>query len=385
MAEFVTPDFLQNKSTDEIHEIMKEILPEDIDLSEGGHAWNMTRPTALVAAELCEFVLPEVIKLVFPEWSYGEFLDGHARARSITRRAATAAFGQITITGAPGSVIPAGSLFSTAAVNSEPSVDYATLQEVTIPDSGSATVDVQCTETGTVGNTTANTIVLISSKLTGVTAVSNADVVSGGTEEEDDDSLRDRITEYDRSQGESFTGSAADYKRWAKSVAGVGDATIVSAQDDSGLVTIILTDANGAPATSQLCEAVYNYIMQPDNAGERLAPVNAYLTVQPPDTMAISIRATVELESGSTIEAVRDAYLTQLALYLPVALDEGEIKYTRVLAALSAAEGVNDFSDVEIGIKTGDTVVYGTSNILISTIQLPTIDKADLILTAGTV
>ena len=89
MAEFTLPAFLQKHSTDDIHEKMRAILPPDLDMSEGGHAWNMTRPTALVVAELCEFVLPEVIKLIFPEWSYGEFLDGHAKARGITRRPAT--------------------------------------------------------------------------------------------------------------------------------------------------------------------------------------------------------------------------------------------------------------------------------------------------------
>lgn len=75
---------------------------------------------------MCEFVLPEVIKLIFPEWSYGTFLDEHAKGRGITRRAATAAIGKITITGTAGAVIPAGSLFSTASVNGEPSVDFKT-------------------------------------------------------------------------------------------------------------------------------------------------------------------------------------------------------------------------------------------------------------------
>ena len=385
MAEFKIPDFLLNHSTDENHNKMKSILPADLDMSEGGHAWNMTRPTALIAAELCEFVLPEVIKLIFPQWSYGEFLDYHAKDRRISRRAASAANGEITITAPANTVIPAGSLFSTASVNGEPSVDYATMETVKVPESGTVTADIQCTLTGIVGNTPANTIVLVSSSLTGVTAVTNPEPVTGGTEEEDDQSLIQRITEYDWSQGDNYVGSVADYKRWATSVPGVGSATIISAQDTSGLVTIIITDANGDPATEQLCTSVYNQIMRPDNPHERLAPVNAFLKVVPPSTMEIGIIATVELADDATLDSVRAALEAQLALYLPVALDEGEIKYTRVAAALAATEGANDFSELQIGLKTDGAITYGTSNIPITANQLPTISADDLILTSGTV
>lgn len=382
MAEFITPDFLKNSSVDDLHQVMKGVLPADLDMSEGNHAWNLTRPTAIIASELREFILPEVIKLAFPEWSYGQFLDGHAKARSITRRAATAASGEITITGEANLTIPAGSLFSTASVNDEPSVDYKTMAEVKIPESGSVIAAVECTQTGTVGNTTENTVVLVASKLTGITAVTNEEPITGGTEEEGDESLINRITEYDKSQGDNYVGSVADYKRWATSVPGVGEATIISAQDDSGLVTIILTDANGEAATEQLCNSVYNYIMRPDDHGERLAPVNALLSVVPPSTMAIIIKATVELDSDATVESVKAAFMQKLAAYLPLAMDEQEIKYTKIAAALSAAAGVNDFTDLQIGLK-GEA--YGTANIPITTTQLPEVSEEDIEITAGTV
>lgn len=385
MADFVTPSFLQNCSVDDWYEKMKAIMPSDIDLSEGNHAFNMTRPTALVAAELCEFILPEVIKLVFPSWSYGEFLDGHSKARSITRKAATAATGEITITGPKDTLIPEGSLFATASINDEPSVDYRTTEAATIPESGSVTVPIICTKTGTVGNTTAGTIILVGSKITGITSVTNAEDVTGGTEEETDELLIERIEDYDSTQGESFVGCPADYKRWATSVSGVGDATIVSAQDDSGLVRIVLTDQNGAPATPYLCEAVYNYIMKPEDPGTRLAPVNAFLSVEPPATIEIGVRATVELKDGSSLEAVKADFLRRIALYLPVALDEGEVKHTRVAAVMAATEGANDFSDLEIGIKNGDSITWGTSNIPVTTIQLPAVSEENLVLTTGTV
>ena len=385
MSEYVTPDFLKNRSTEDNFKKITALLPPNIDLSAGNHAWNMTRPTALAMAEMCEAIIPRVLQQIIPGWSYGTYLDGHAKSRNMPRREATPATGEITITGKAGLVIPTGSLFSTAAVNDEPSVDYATTVSATIPAEGSVTIPVTCTKSGIVGNTPENTIVLVSSKLTGITAVTNAAPITGGTEEESDESLQARIDEADRSQGNSYTGCPADYKRWATSVAGVGEATIISAQDDSGLVRIILTDSNGAPATTNLCDAVYNYIMRPDEPDKRMAPIGASLAVSPPDTITISIKATVELKDTATIEAVKTAYAARLAEYLPEAFSDGEIKYSRVWACLASTAGVNDFTALQIGVKSGDSVTYGTANISVSAAQLPTISENDLVLTAGTV
>lgn len=386
MAEFKTPEFLQNKSTDNIHKDMLGQLPTDIDTSEGNHVWNLTRPTALVTAEICQFILPEVIKLIFPEWSYGSFLDAHAKTRNISRRAAVAANGFLTITAGDKEItIPAGSLFATASINDEPSVDYETLEEVTIPANESVQVEIQCTQTGIIGNTHAGTIVLVASKLTGVAAVINEAAIMGGTEEEDDETLIGRVEEYDRTQGDSFVGNVSDYRRWATSVDGVGEVTVISATDDSGLVTIIVTDLNGDPATAGLCENVYNYIMRPDDPPSRLAPVNALLLVKAPDTTPIGVKVIVELDKGVDIEAVKEAFMAQLALYLPVALDEGEVKLTQVGAVLSAIPGVNDYRELQIGAKINGTITYGTTNIPITNTMLPVINEEDLIMESGTV
>ena len=385
MAELATPEFLQNHSVSDIFAKLKTIMPADIDLSEGGHAYNFLIASALVLAEAYEYTLPEVIKLIFPTYSYGEFLDHHAKTRGLTRKSATSASGYVTVTGKANVTIPAGSLFSTATTYDETSMLYESLETVEIPASRTVKVGIRCTQPGPVGNTGKDTVILVASRLIGVTTVTNEEPITGGTEEETDESLIERIAAYDKSQGSNYVGSMADYKRWATSVDGVGSATIIPAQDTSGLVTIVLTDANGEPATEQLCESVYNYIMKPDSPYERLAPVNALLLVVPPDTMEISISAVVELADDATLESVKASFAALLTAYLATAMDEGEIKYTRVAAALAAAEGANDYSNLQIGLKEGDTVSYSTSNIAITSSQLPAINLDDLILTAGTV
>lgn len=393
MDEIMIPDFLQHHSTDDIHQKMIDMLPDDLDISEGGHSWNFTRPTALVAAEIAEYLLPEVIRLIFPETAYGEFLDSHARTRGITRRAATAATGKINITGAVSTIIPSGSLFSTESINDEPSVDYETIESATIPEDGTVTVGIRCTKTGTIGNVQAGTITVVASKITGLTAISNAEELSGGTEEEDDESLQERILEYDKSQGDSYTGSIADYKRWAKSVPGVGDATVVPAEDDTGIVTIIITDLNGEPATENLCTSVYNYIMGPDSPESRLAPVNAIIKVIPPETAYLEISGIVELDAGASLDSVKSEFKRDISRYLPNAMDAGEIKLSKICAILSDVNGVNDYSKISIYLKTYEetsegTLVHsqdGNPNLSISYNTIPIISESNIKINKGAV
>ena len=80
------PEFLQNTSVDEIHGEMLNSMPDDIDKSQGQHPYNYTRPTAMEISRMCQQILPQVIKLIWPMTAYGSWLDYHAQARGISRR-----------------------------------------------------------------------------------------------------------------------------------------------------------------------------------------------------------------------------------------------------------------------------------------------------------
>lgn len=379
------PYFLQNKSVDDIHQIMRLNMPDDIDISEGSLSWDLTRTTAIVASMICQYILNEAIQLTFPEWSYGIYLDELAKGRGITRRAATRATGTVTIDGAEGTVIPKDSVFSTASVDSNPSISYKTKEEAKIPAEGTIDIDVYCTQFGTIGNTAANTIIFNDGRISGITAVINKEAITGGTEQERDDVLSVRILEYDATQGQSFVGNPGDYKRWAKSVGGVGECVVLEAQDNSGMVTLYLIDSNGSPANEEIQTAVYNYIMHPENPATRLAPINALLTVTAPTVLTIGISATVELVEQYTIDIVKTAFLAQIKKYLTTASEQGEIKYSKIGSLLSDTDGVSDYNNLKIGIKTGDTVAWDVVNIAITQTQLPMVVVDDLVLTSGTV
>lgn len=371
------PEFLQNKSTDEIHTQMLDSMPGDIDKSQGQHPYNYTRPTAMIASELCQQTLPEIIKLIFPMYAYGEWLDYHAQMRGISRRPATTSSGTLQLTVTKNTNIPEGSQFSTASVDGQPSVVFETTQgKFNLPE-GTTEVPVKCMQTGTAGNVIAGTVIFKLSQLSGVTAVTNPEAITGGTEEEDDDSLRTRIVSLDQSQSVSYVGSVADYKRWSLEVPGVGGVTVIPAQDDSGLVTLVITDSNGDPANEEICQNVYDYIMSPADPELRLTAPNVKLSVIPPTITELSISATVEVGTGSSLDAIKTAFIEAVQAYLDTARSDGEVRYTQIGKILAGITGVYDYDAL--------TLNSGATNISITNTQLPQVTSDSVLLTQGVV
>lgn len=356
IQDFEIPEFLKNNDEDDIQDEMLSLIPDEYDKSEGQHYWNFTRPTARIVSELRGFDLPNAIGLIWPQFSYGEYLENHADLRHMSRKEAQYATGTITFTGTPETVIPSGYICSTESKNNIPSKDYVTTKECVIGSDGTVTVDAMASLPGSDGNTASNTVVINSSAFDDITSVNNNTAFKGGIDEESDELLLGRIQDYDRTQGNSNIGNPADYKRWAESVPGTGNANVIRATDTSGIVTIILTDGNGNPASTELCNAVYNYIMSPDNEAARLAPCGANLSVLPPTTMTITVSASVELTDG-TEDVIKAALSDALNEYYPEASENGEILYQKIGSILVNIDGVYDYSNLKINDSTNNIAV----------------------------
>lgn len=379
MSEFQLPAFLEDQGIDRLHMDAMSVLPKDIDKSEGGHPWNLTRPAAYLGAYFAQYIVPEAIKLIFPQFAedYAYIMDEHAKNRGLVRKTATAATGEIVISGTNGTNIPKGSAFSTASVNGEPAVEFKTTELAVIDESGTVTVGIEATEAGPVGNVPAGTIILKANQITGISAVTNLEDTSGGTEEETTESLQQRIMDYDMAKGVSFVGSEADYKRWALEVDGTGNAIIIEPTDDTGLIRIVLTDANGAPANEELRQAVYDHIMRPDAPGERLAPINGgNIQIVSPEYVSITISAIVETD-GTPLSTIKTAIATGLSDYVIEASNDREIRYSKVYSIISNTPGVEDFKSFLLN--------GGTSNIPINDTQVLGVNEDLITLTEGTV
>ena len=109
----------------------------------------------------------------------------------------------------------------------------------------------------------------------------------------------------------------------------VGAVTVISSDDGSGLVTLVLTDKQGQPAEEDLCKEVYTYIMHPDNPEERLCRVGAQVQVIAPATMGINIAATVYL-NDTTVAIVQGMLEEKLNAYFLSCITEGVIRISRM-------------------------------------------------------
>ena len=374
--ELELPDFLNNSSEEEIHEKMLSNLPEDIDKSEGGFPWDFTRPTAIEIAELKEYVLVEVLKSLSPvtcEESY--LLDYHADGRGLVRRESVNATGYVTVTAKAGLVIPLGYGFSTEADDEGNTIDFVTTEEVKVDSLGNAKIPIEAAEGGSASNVGVNTIVLHAGDETGelldeIISVTNEEAVTGGLDEEDDDTLRERIVEYDRSHDISYVGNVADYKRWALSVPGVGAVTVIPAKDDSGTIKIILMDQNGVPASKQIQDAVYDYIMRPDSESDRLAPPNAVLEITAPETVVVNISAVVYLREAEIGDVQNDLKAALQSYLLNVSSNDSAVRISAINSIIGSVSGIYDYDSVQINgvsknvyLESGQMPVLGTVTI----------------------
>ena len=117
---------------------------------------------------------------------------------------------------------------------------------MSIGDNQTVTVNIIAAIAGKSGNVPANTITVNSDKIVGLSSITNETATTGGYNEESDENFIERIKEYDQSQDNSFIGNDNDYRRWALEVDGVGEAVVISpednpnVEDDSGVVNIII-------------------------------------------------------------------------------------------------------------------------------------------------
>lgn len=396
------PEFLLGQSADEIHSRMMENLPPGIDKSEGNIPWDFTRPAALEKAEFAEFTVNETVKLIFPQWAYGEWLDYHGEKVNTIRRAANHASGNLEVTGQIGTIIPTGYQFATPA-NLTASVIFETTESAVLegePDGNGQvtnTIPIQAMDGGQIGNVAADTIKLMVSPINGISYITNPEAMTGGVEAETDDDYRIRILDAMRS-GSSMTGCIADYIRWGKEVAAVGQVIVDPEWNDptlpekfhytdphgnercAGAVRLIIIDSNGLPANQQILDAVYLHIAGTgDDDIKRLAPIGAHLTVVAPKGLTVDISATVLLQEGEDIATITERFKLALTNYwLTVgqeATDDeadhiGYIRWVQVGAVLAKTSGVLDYK--------GLTVNGGTANIAVTQVEYPVTGEVKL-------
>lgn len=294
---------------------------------------------------------------VFVDTAEAEFMARWAAVWNIERKPAAAAVGSLLVSGVDGKILPAGMLY----INNATQQQYSVISDVLIA-SGWGVATVTAVESGSAGNLAAGAELALIAPVGGIVsaavvqAAEDGAGISGGADEESDDSLRARVLE--RLRKPPRGGSVADYVRWAKEVPGITRAWCYPLMLGPGSVglCVVTDDADTGPIPT----------------AEVVARVAAYIeTVRPASMEGVDVFApeplevTVRLKITPDTEALRMAVLRELADLFAREGEPGAIIYRSHIAeavSLTADELDHDL----IAPSTNIEVPAGVLPLLVS-------------------
>lgn len=265
---------------------------------------------------------------LLPDTADTEYLEAHAGLRGIVRKVAVAASGTATFTGTPGVVLQSGASLKSAA-----GTLYQTTADGAVGDRGGVTVACAAVSAGAVPDLIGGTVTLMQPP-TGIEAVGTA-TITGGADAESDASLLSRLLDY--MQNPPGGGNAADYRRWSKSVAGVGEAYVYPLRQGAGTVDIVIT-GDGVIASDEVVQAAQAHI---DEQRPCTAKASTVIAAVP---LTIDVTLKVMPSAGYTLQTltapVREAVQAAFADYQP----GSRVYMSALITAASAVPGVVDVS-----------------------------------------
>lgn len=264
-------------------------------------------------------------KQLFVDTADRDYLDRWASIYAIQRKKATKASGSVIVTFASEIVpIPVGSLMQT-----DDGIQFETIDGVTRDKK----VQVRALLTGETGNVEKGDVLTLSNPISGVMSEVTVESISGGTSEEDDESLRTRVLFRMREQPHG--GAKADYIRWAMEVPGVTRAWCYPNEEGVGTVVVrfVCDDLENIVPTQEMIQKVDSYL-------EYRRPVTAEVAIKAPTLKPVPI--TIKSLNPDTT-AVREAVTKELQdLFIRESEPGKTVLLSHIRAAISYAIGEED-------------------------------------------
>lgn len=309
----------------------------------------------------------EVVANAIPSSASGAFLDAWAQTLGLDRKDATAAAGQVTVTGADGTVVSDGTQVSTVQTDPDaPPLTFVTAQSGVIAG-GSLTVDVTAVELGSAGNVPAHTVTLLNTPLGDGFAVTNALAITGGSDVETDEALQRRIVR--KLSGAGGGGNQDDYVNWGLNYPGVGFVTVQANTPQTGHVTVSITDVNNDPMPTPSIAGLQQ-VLDPSSSstqGAGAAPIGATVYVTTPTTKSVTVEAPglilvpgYTLDGASGTFAVRGPIEASVARYVNALPAGADVVHNKVLAAIIDVVGVNDVPALTLDGAAGNVTISPT-------------------------
>lgn len=333
--------------------------------------------------------LDQIQKNSFINTASGSALDRLAYLRGLIRLEATPAtrLGRFNIQ------VPIGSRFRT--VNGNNSITFYVSSYVGTFETGGTTYYdyyLVAEEKGTIGNEYTGNIIAITF-ISGLNYSVILDIIIPGTDEETDESLRNR---YILSLSEKpFGGNIASYRETILAESTIGAVQVYPADYYNGPGTVLcsIIDANFNVATPELINEIQLLICPPeaDNTtpsanGYGVASIGAIATIGTATELPINITATVTPSGGNTISSLQEPIENAISSYLlsvrsswglPVT---NKVEYpvyvyiSRINVAILGVEGVANVTDITINGGTTDITCTETGALQ----QLPVMGMVSL-------
>ena len=265
-------------------------VPNTIDKREGSMIQTALGPESWYLEGLY-LDLDAVQKNAYAETAGGEFLDLLVAERGIERKASAYAVKK----GVFNRTVPVGSRFS--ALTGDGYLTYRVMEFIEQTETG-YTYRMKCETAGQIGNHYTGQLIAID-YVTGLTFAELTELLSAGTEEETDDSLRERyMATFDVP---TFGGNIASYRNAILAIDGVGEVQVYPAWKGGGSVLCSILDGNLRPAGKELVRSVQDIICpldeegdEPSSNGYGLAPIGAAVTVGTGTDLELNITLSVQ-------------------------------------------------------------------------------------------
>ena len=252
-----------------------------------------------------------------PDTAVGEALELLTAARNINRTQARAAVRQGTFN----VEIPAGSQFKT--INGADSLVF-TSGSLISSSAGSYVYQLTCNTPGSAGNSYTGALLPVTA-IAGLTSATIGTVITAGTDEETDDSLRSRyFLSFDTP---AFGGNISAYRQTILAMDGVGAVQVYPAWNGGGTVLCSILGDDLKPALPATVQEVQNYICPPEDDGSApspngygMAPIGAAVTITTGTELTLDI--TCDIEFAESVQNGVETYQQEIEQKIQEYIDQ---------------------------------------------------------------
>ena len=355
-------------------------VPDTIDKRQGSIIQTAVGPAAWYL-EGVYLLLEQVQQNAYAVTAVGKALDYKCAERNVFRKKATPAVRK----GSFNVPVPKGAVFKT--INGANSVNFVAGSQI-LGEDGSYTYQLTCKASGEIGNAYTGNLLPVTA-ISGLTRAVIGEILTPGTEEETDESLRNRYKETFNQI--AFGGNIPAYRNAILAISGVGAVQVYPAWQGGGTVLCSILNEQLRPAEEGLIKNVQTIICPPDDGGTLpsangygMAPIGAAVTITTASLLSLNMTCNIQFIAGvqaaeyqQKIEEKIQEYINTVCKSWGNALTSQKVEYrleiyqSRIIAAILSIDEVVNVTNLLVNGSSKDLILTETADLQ----QIPVIGE----------